>query len=346
MGRLALVSVTALATVFSIIGINLRNSGIEASRAQSDYIRYSVARNMARVAINMRLREIDKDTSGRTAILGTINGGFNGATFSTIGDTSSLDTLRIQSVGTYEGTTYEMRVKLQRFPKPFPDVNAAVGIRAKNIDFRINGQALVDGRNYNAAGTDTVGSGNKPGVTVMNSGDLTNVMQDSTKLRGNPNAKVDTTIADPGQYINEYRSNADYYYGPGDYNQSNITWGSATNPVIVFCETADTTQTVRFSGTVKGWGILVIVGSLTTTGNFSFYGLTVVHAANIKVDVTTSGNATFVGGLIMSGGTASTFTINGQGNTPASLKYSSDALYNARFIRKLLAYRIVDWWEQ
>lgn len=346
MGRLALVSVMALATAFSIIGINLRESGSEASRAQSDYIRYSAARNMARAAVNMRLREIDKDTTGRNAILGTIQGTFNGATYTTVCDTSTLDTLQIQSVGMYEGTSYQIRVKLLRFPKPFPEANAALGIRAKDIDFRINGQAIVDGRNYNADGTDTVGYGNKPGVTVMTKDDSLDVMEDSTKLRGDPRTKIDTTTADPSQYINEYRLNADYYYGPGDYNQSNITWGSPTNPVIVFCETADTTQTVRFSGTVKGWGILIVVGSLTVTGNFNFYGLTIVYAANIKVDVTVGGNATFVGGLIMAGGTQSKFTINGQGNTPASVKYSSQALYNAKFIRKLLAYRIIEWWEQ
>jgi hypothetical protein len=346
MGRLALVSVMALATAFSIISINLRDSGSEASRAQSQYIRYAVARNMARAAINMRLREIDKDTSGRTAILGTIQGQFNNATYKTISDTSTLDTLRIQSIGTYEGTDYQMRVKLLRFPKPFPEANAALGIRASDIDFKINGKALVDGRNYDASGTDTVGYGNKPGVTVMTKDDSLDVMEDSTKLFGNPRTKIDTTTADPSTYIKEYRENADYYYGPGDYNQSNITWGSPTNPVIVFCETADTTQTVRFSGTVKGWGILVVIGSLTATGNFSFYGMTIVYAANIKVDVTASGNATFVGGIVMAGGTKSTFTIHGQGTTPASVKYSSAALYNAKFIRKLLAYRVVEWWEQ
>jgi hypothetical protein len=85
---------------------------------------------------------------------------------------------------------------------------------------------------------------------------------------------------------------------------------------------------------------------LKASGTFEFFGLTIVYGAQNKVDVTASGNATFVGGLIMAGGKESSFTINGQGNDPASIKYSSAALYNAKFIRKLLAYKVVDWWEE
>jgi hypothetical protein len=342
MGRAALLLVLGVGAAFSIIGINIHKTGTQAIAEQAAYYRFASARNLARTSIHMTLRALDRaDTS---VYGGTYAGSFNSGSFVVAGSRRA-DTLILTTTARYEDTTYSMRLTLQRYPKPVPEANAALGIRAKDIDFKINGQALVDGRNYSADGSTLIGSGNKPGVSIMTADDSLDVMEDSTKLRGNPKSLVDTTTADPGQHIDEYRLNADYYYGPGDYNQSNITWGSQSNPVIVFCETADTTQTVRFSGNVTGWGILVVVGSLTATGNFKFYGLTIVHAAHIKVNVTASGNATFVGGLIMSGGTKSTFTINGQGNDPASIKYSSAALENAKYIGKLLAYRILDWYE-
>lgn len=341
MGRTALLLVLGLGAAFGVIGINLRNSGSQATEYQVGYHKYASARNLARTAVHARLRAIDRGES----LTGRLDGSFNDGDFYTIVDTlSTPDTIVMNAFSQFEESTYTMRLKLYRYSKPFPEVNSAVGIRASPVDFRLQGSAKIDGRDHDPDGNLT-GDPGKPGVAVMTSADSTTVMNNggSSGITGNPKVAVDTTTSDPLDYVQEYLNNYDYRYTQADspINQ-NITWGGPDDPKIVVCYTPDTTVSVKFNGTCEGWGILVVHGDLNLAGTFTWHGLVIAYGDQSQIRVTAStGTPEIYGGLIMSGGPNSSFSMKGNVN----MAYSSQSLEMARWIKKLLAYRIMEWYE-
>ncbi|MBI4417783.1 MAG: hypothetical protein HY563_03335 [Ignavibacteriales bacterium] len=341
MGRTALLLVLGLGAAFAVIGINLRNSGTAATEHQVGYHKYASARNLARTAVHARLRAIDRGES----LIGRTDGSFNDGTFYTLVDSGmTLDTIYMNAFSQFAESTYTMRLRLYRYSKPFPMVNSAVGIRASPVDFKLQGSAQIDGRDHDSNGNLT-GDPGLPGVAVMTTGDSTTVMNNggSGGIVGGTKVAVDTTTADPLQFVQEYLNNYDYRYTQADspINQ-NIVWGGPDDPKIVVCYTPDTTVSVKFNGNCEGWGILVVHGDLNLAGTFTWHGLVIAYGDQSQIRVTAStGTPKIYGGLIMSGGPNSSFQMKGN----VSMNYSSESLEMARWIKKLLAYRIMEWYE-
>lgn len=339
MGRAALIMVMALGVVFGIIGLSMRSSTSILVKAESGYAKYSTARNLARMAVHTTLRAYDRNLSPIPA-----TGSFNGGTYS-VESHEMGDTLWLATTGKYADSTYTMKVKLLRTTKPFPTLGAAIGIRATPVNFTLAGKASVDGHNYDSTGTNLIGSGDVTGVATMNQTDSTTVKNaGGTNIDGVPPVKTDTTTVDPLPFLDEYEANADYLYNtPGVY--SSITWGNANNPVIVYCNAGDDTSfSIKFTGNVTGYGVLVVRGNVQFNGNFSFYGLVVVDGFNTIVQCGASGTPQIVGGLIIAGNAGASVTLKGTGTT-GKVKYSSQALMKAKNIGKLRYYSIVEWYE-
>jgi hypothetical protein len=339
MGRTALILVAALGMVFGAIGLSMRGSINHLVIAQTGYAKYSTARNLARMAVHMTLRAYDRNLSPIPT-----SGSFDGGTY-TVAHTESGDTLWLTTKGIYADSTYTMNVKLLRTTKPFPGVNGAIGLRATPVSFSLSGKASVDGHNYDSTGTNLIGSGDLTGVATMNTSDSTAVKNaGGTNITGVPPVKVDTTTIDPSASLDEYKSNADYSYNSGGvYN--NVSWGSPSAPAIVYCNAGDDTSfSIKFTGNVVGYGILVVRGNVQFNGNFSFYGLVVVDGFNTTVQVGASGTPQIVGGVIVAGNAGASVTLKGTGTT-GKVKYSSQALAKARNINKLRYYSIMEWYE-
>lgn len=339
MGRAALWLVMALGVVFAVIGLSMRNSTNYLVKAQSGYLKYSFARNLARTAVHTTLRAYDRNLSPIPT-----SGSFNGGTY-TVDNKESGDTLWLTTKGRYADSTYTMNVKLLRTTKPFPTVNSAIGIRATPVNFSISGKAQIDGHNYDSTGTNLVGDGDVTGVATMVKADSTTVRNaGGTNVQGVPPVKVDTTTIDPLPFLNEYKSNADYSYDIGGVYNS-VTWGSSSMPAIVYCNAGDDTSfSIKFTGNVVGYGILVVRGNVQFNGNFSFYGLVVVDGFNTVVQMGAAGTPQIVGGVIVAGNAGASVTLKGTGTT-GKVKYSADALRKARSIGKLRYYSIVEWYE-
>ncbi len=339
MGRAAVLMVIGLGIAFGIISNSMRSSMNTLTAYEVSYNKYSFARDLARTAIHATLRAYDRGLNP-IPTTGTFNTGSWNVQLTTVGDT-----LWMVSTGTYEDSSYTMNVELYRSTKPFPQSNSAIGIRAAPVNFKISGGASVDGHNWDITGTSLVGSGNKPGVTTMNVVDSTNVATaGGTNISGTPAVAVDTTTVDPNPFLAEYAANADYVYNtPGTY--SGATWGSASSPVIVYCNAgADTSFAIKFTGAVLGYGILVVQGNVQFNGNFQFYGLVVVSGFNTQVQFGASGTPQIVGGLIVAGNAGASVTLKGTG-TGGKVKYSSAALNQAKNIGKLRYYKILSWYE-
>lgn len=341
MGRTALLLVLGLGAAFAVIGINLRNSGTAATEAQVGYHKHASARNLARTAVHARLRAIDRGLS----LIGRLDGKFNDGTFYTVIDSgATVDTIYMDAYSQFEESTYYMKLRLYRYSKPFPVPNSAVGIRASPVDFKMQGSAKIDGRDHTSDGSLT-GDPGLPGVAVMTKADSLTVMTNggSTGIVGSPKVSVDTTTSNPLDYVQEYLNNYDYRYTQADSPiNADITWGSPDDPKIVVCWTPDTTVAVKFTGNCEGWGILVVHGDLTLAGTFKWHGLVIAYGEESMIRVTASvGTPEIYGALIMSGGPGSAFVMRGN----VSMNYSHQALEQSRWIKKLLAYRIIEWYE-
>ncbi len=326
--------------VFAFIGNSIRSTTDFLVQSQTGYQKYSLARDMANLGLHRHLRYSDR---GVAAPANPVN--YNGGQYS-ITSVTSGDTIWITSVGQYAESTYTVKAKLLHTPKPFPTAKAALGSSAHPTTINYTGQAAVDGRNWNADGSALAGSGNLPALALWNKTDSTNAAANKDHLTGvgNPPIKVDTTQDNPANYMEEYKASATYSFGAGTIN-GNLTFGSATTPVIVDCDAgADTTISVTFGGNVSGYGILAIRGSVKFKGTFNWYGLVVCYGNDNVVDLEQTGSSSIVGGLMVGGNAGATLTLKGTGSDN-KLKYSSAALAQARNIGKLLYYQIVEWYE-
>jgi len=319
----------------------------------------------------MMLRVFDRDTSSLdTAIINSVNRGstvhmtynlLGGSTRVTvwiqnwlIADTLRLtpDTLMMTSNSTYIDTGYNMSLKLWRTPTPFPAPDEAVGLRVPNVNFTTKGNSFsIDGHDHDINGIPILPSDglDKPGVGVYTPGDTSKIISAegpplNNQIQGTSITKVDTNIANPAQYVALYQSAAQYNYTAytGDtVLAGNMTWGSATNPVIVNMNSF--TNTIKTTGNIEGWGILLCAGNLTLSGSFKFHGIVLSYSSlNIDDQVSlSSGSPTIIGAFIMAAPSGSTFQVNGND----TFAYSSAAVQNAQYIGRLLKYNIMSWYE-
>ncbi len=349
MGRAAMFVVMGFGLAAGFISMNIRNATNLLTESQVGYHNYSMARNLARTGIQRSLRYIDLNPTVANYTPPT-SGSFNGGTYTT-STTQSADTMWLDVTGTYADTNYIMKTKLLKSTKPFPGVNGAISIRATPVDINMTGQAGVDGRNYDSSGTTLDGdcadpnfTGDKPGFAVMNSTDSAEAYNASSNIYGNPKTKIDTSTADPDQFIDEYTDNADTTINtPGTH--AGGTFGTAQFPKITVINAGeDTSFSIKFTGGFNGWGILAINGNVQFSGGIDFHGLIVVYGKNNVVDFTSTGTPKVVGGLIVAGRAAS-LTLKGTGSVGAKVAYSCDALYKARNLTKLRYYAVLEWYE-
>jgi hypothetical protein len=179
----------------------------------------------------------------------------------------------------------------------------------------------------------------------MNSADAGTVTSAAgSYIGGDPPVKVDDSTVDPKAFLDIYKNNADYVYNvSGTYGGQ--SWGSASNPAIVFCNAGDDTSfSIKFTGGVVGYGILVVRGNVQFNGNLNFRGLVIVDGFNTVVSFGAAGTPAIVGGIIVAGNAGASIALKGTGAN-AKAVYSSEALKNARNIGRLRYYTILDWYE-
>lgn len=338
MGRMAIIIVIGLSLTVGIVGYSLNNSKTGTIENVAGFDKYTMTRNIAHTAVNMALRALDRNDSIfiiSKELEAEIMGGKASVKMS-YPFYPSIDTVDLTAWSEYMDTTRMMRLRLHRRPVPFPVVNEAVGLRVKNVNFSMAGSANIDGHDHSMMGALLPPSAmDKPGVGFVTPSDTAQAGPYASRIDGSTDAVADTGIADPSLYADEYMAAADMKFITGVYG-SDMTWGSALTPWIVFCD-----GDVKFDGTIEGWGILLVRGSLTLTGTFKFHGLVIAYD-NAVIDVQFStGTPDVIGGLIMAGPVAGKFQMLGN----SSVVYSSEALKMAMYINKLQVYRVMRWYE-
>ena len=346
MGSQVLIGVLFLILLFSIISSSLNSKQDYAADKVYGYVKYSAARDIARTALNLSLK--NRELYGPTGfvISGNLDKGSYAVASTQINDT----TFRLVSTAKFEDTTYTVRTTLQAYPKPFPTIGAAFSVHVDSIGaFDLNkgkgstNQLYIDGWDYDSLGLAKVGGG-IPGIGVMNSYDssLAAVGRDSNHIDGTKDIAVSTNLPDPSTFIDQYIQAADYVYTSGQKNyHPNLpdSLGTPTNPKITYISSTGSGN-IDVNGNTYGYGVMILRGDVKISGTFHFYGLLLIYD-NSTITFNDLGNATIAGAVVAGGANGSNFSLNG---TP-SIRYSSRALQKARLVGKLLAYRIIDWYE-
>jgi hypothetical protein len=355
MGKMALLMVLGLSVVVGIITFSINRSRSQLTENVSGFDKITNVKNIAHTAVNMMLRKIDDRDTNITSHLrvGAVDSAFMVARIS--GGVCSVsvalknilyaDTLDIRCRARYMDSTHYMKIRMRRQPVPFPTIGEALGLRVPGVNFTIKGtgagKGFIDGRNHDINGGLTSDSSDKPGVGVYLASDTSKVLVYKDNINGTKDVVVDPTLFDPRDYADEYINAADNVYDDGKTIAGKVTWGTSTEPKITYCE-----GDVHISGTVTGWGILVINGDLQITGRIDFHGLVVVYKETVidVVDVTETGGgavANIIGGMMMAGPANSSFEMRGSQST----LYSKDALNLAKYIGHLQWYTVLYWYE-
>jgi hypothetical protein len=339
MGRLAIIIVMALVVTVGVISFSLNKSKTFTVENVAGFEKYTSARNFAHAGVNLMLHRLDVDTTYVSALnsnqkiwlVKDFNSGLCSVSIQ-LKSYPALDTVNMLSKAIYGDTVYRMHLTLQRFPKPFPSVGAAVNIGASPMAFDMNGAPRIDGRDHLLTGgltpsrtTDTTG------VAVTTSAESTLVSVFNSKLTGDPTKIKTQPVDDPALYVNEYILGADYDFPNGVYSSA---YGSATAPVIGYAH-----GNVKFNGTGSFYGVLVVDGNLELAGSFNIYGLVICSGVTNTI-TTSSGTPMILGGIILPS-TCTSFTMSGN----SDMNYSTEALRIARFTTKLLAYKVMKWYE-
>ena len=339
MGRLALLLVLSLSLTVGIISYSISTSKKFTIENVTGFDKYTTARNLSHTGINLMLHRIDSDTSfvsklnsNQTLWIATSVASGICSVSVKLKSFPALDTVVLTSNSRIADTSYNMRLTLQRFPKPFPTVGAPVSFGGTPVNFTMVGSPNIDGRDHLIDGsltgsraTDTVG------VAVSTVVDSIAISVYNSKITGDPSKLKVQTVEDPSPYVQEYVNAADYVFSPGTYNGN---YGSSTAPVIGYVN-----GNITLGGHGAFYGVLVVKGSIDLQGTFDLYGLIICIGDDNTIG-TSAGTPEIHGGIIVAGNGVK-FTMKGT----ADAQYSTEALNIARYTTKLMAYKVMKWYE-
>jgi hypothetical protein len=344
MGRMALIIVLGLVFTAGIVTLSVNKSKSRTIENVSGFQRYSIARDLAHTGANMMLHTLDKAADRQdTSIFASLNAGGTYWMSQNIGagqcsvslkltTPTAKDTVDLWSKSKIMDTTYQMILRLQRFPKPFPTVGAAVSLASAPMAFQMNGNPSIDGRDHNLDGSLTASRATDTnGVAVTNAAESLLVAGYNSKITGDPQKVAIQPPPDPASYVQEYVNGADYNFTSGNYSGH---YGTADLPVI-----GSVTGSVTFGGNGSFYGVMVVNGTIDLQGTFNVYGLVICYGDSNTIQ-TSAGTPAIYGSILITG-VGSKFQMKGT----ADVNYSTAALAIAMYIPKLLAYKVMKWYE-
>lgn len=219
-------------------------------------------------------------------------------------DEADEDVFRVVSTGTTQNSRRRVAAYLG-FSSYLPELDGAITLTNEDTVITIGGAARADGSNYTLAGTLT-GSGDTHGIAITPPGeedDVDDELSSSeesrvTGLGGAPSIGEAPTL-DVAQIVDFARNSATIVIT--NTNVSAVTYGSAACPVVAYRE-----GDVRIQGNSKGWGLLVVNGTLRLAGTFNWSGV-IVCTGTIECG---AGTAKVHGGMVQ-GPSGAALTLTG-----------------------------------
>lgn len=201
------------------------------------------------------------------------------------------------------------------------------GSTAPNTETNFSGTSFSINGNDNCNAAPAV-----PGIAVTDAALATEITNNTTSdgglasdqmslVTGSGGSPSVATLAPLSQTVSQM---ADGYLAlghvdlPGGNYSSNGDWGTSGSPRITRI-----TGDAQITGTIEGYGVLIVDGALGVSGNFTFHGLVIARGA-VQVQVT--GNAGVYGSLLIADSTIAdaAYELDVRGN--AAIRYDSCAL--------------------
>lgn len=336
MGRGILIVVLGAAIVISVLLLNLNANTTNGLNSTLSYYDKTQARLIANSGIEIYLEKLrrNKYLSGSFP-----NNSLMGGNYSI--DISGPDTnLEIVSIGTYNEVTHKCVVTAKRKPIVLPGINSSIYVSSNSSNFHLSGNMNISGYDHFIDG-DSGGSGTPlPGMGVTNGSDSTNIVNNIkpningsiTGAGGSPSVNVVTDTTNWETLTKDYIFASDITLPSGTYS-SDLTLGTKENPKITYVN-----GDVHFSD-ASGYGIMVVNGNFSMSGNFTFRGIVIVYG-NSTITTKSTGNSGIIGASIFVG---QSVDFNAAGN--AQFLYSKQAIDNAEVNLKSSQFVITSWWE-
>ncbi len=345
MGRVALIIVLGLTITLGFYRNILTRRATETVENVSGYYNHITAKNIAHSAINNYLKKLYQNKTLR----GTFteqniyeDGGVDTVTISSNSATPTTgDTVNVNVVAHFGGEKCEIEASLLVSNHELPPITGGLAFPGQNPVLDLFGSPLIDGHNHNMSGAPSASCPDLPGIAVASSADSVNMVNkliiegkenSVVGIGTNPSVDVEPTT-DPSSFLDPIIANCDYYLPEGSY--SAVEYGTQTNPVIVYGQ-----GNFRFSGSVVGYGILIVDGTMTLSGNFFWYGSVYVIGSTPEI-FNSVGTNRITGGVVLGG---SGVVAKMKGN--ADIQYSCETINNViNNCTSLQTFSVLSWYE-
>ncbi len=232
-------------------------------------------------------------------------------------DENDEDAFQVVVAGTYRGTTRRLAAYVGPVP-PLPKLDAAFATQDPNIAITLMGASLVSGFDKRIDGSAGTGS-DRAGIAIAPPGTVAHLTSELTG--GEPNKvegagglpSLDTTnFVDLTTLVTQYKNAADRILTADHYTDYSFGNGLLGTSMIAYRE-----GNVKFDGTSRGAGILVVTGDLEIAGTFRYDGVVIVLGK-----VNNSAGTANIYGSILQGPKGGTLVLKGT----ADIVYSTEAI--------------------
>ena len=289
-----------------------------------------VARQNAQSALNQATAAVRGSFANAltVGVLGKKNGTGGGTLWSTVvADATRPGAFVVKGFGQYVGTINgrldTTTVEVQQTLIMVSPLDAAVIVESPAASVSlVGGNFLVDGQNTTPPSSSVAADPtlSKRGIKTSNASvaSLIGTTLGTSRLarvRGlQPSGDISSGDVVSGNFqaaIQAIFDEARLYSSRTNLTNSNLssgTYGSAASPAVVVRE-----GDLNVSGTVTGYGILVVNGNLTIAGNFRWEGVVIAKRESSNLSVSYGGNADIYGSLVLlQGSSAFTMPVNGR----------------------------------
>lgn len=354
MGKSILIITIGVSLIIGFVILKLNTNatyGVETTMNKFDQTH---ARLIANSGIEIYLEKLKFDRSMMNSSFPN-NSLFNGTYDIQISGPDEL--VRIKSTATFMGVQHTSIAEARADRIGFNPGKSALHLSASTVNGLkkkpLNGDLTIDGHDhFYTAPYDTIpGAVPMPGIGVPNTEliqEVKDLIHDSKLFTGHitglgeePSVGVVTDTINWAAYADTLLSGLINKPITSKTKKADINWGTITNPQLNFIhvnsgEVFDINNSIGSSGC----GILIIDGSVTFTGNFTYTGL-VISYKNTDLTLGGGGNVTIVGSLV-GAGTEIHLTVTGG---TFDILYSSPALSLVEDLILTKRFEILSWWE-
>ena len=297
MGKMVIILIAGLTITVGIMTLAITRRSGDAHNSAMATFTTTQSRNIASSAAEYYVRQLKAAPSLRgTFALASILGGSAVVTLSDWSGTGT-DSVRLVSVGSYQGMAETSLVCLAGGPGQFP-MEAALEIRVPNLlTFSYSGTLAIDGRDHDLTGAVLPASGNdRPGIGLSNAAEVSKILPGAAaQINGTTDVASPVSPTNPQPFVADLVSRANFTYTGS--NGSSHVWGSAAAPVIVYCAPT----AMKFTNQCTGYGILLIdATTFESTNKFTWYGLVIQYStASNDCRWKTSNTMKVYGGLLI-----------------------------------------------